>query len=43
MKLTVLRWVMCFAWTCEEYAKAFSEWAQQQYSNEVHGIGAIDP
>lgn len=42
MKLAVLRWIMRFAWMCEDYAKEFSEWAQQKYSNEVHGIGSIE-
>ncbi len=43
MKLWIIRWIMVFAWTCDEYADAFVEWAQQQYSNEVHGIGSIEP
>ncbi len=41
MKLNILRRIMCFAWTCDEWTKAFVEWAEQQYSNEVYGIGRI--
>ncbi len=43
MKLWICRWIMCLAWTCDEYANGFVEWAEQQYSNEVHGIGRIEP
>lgn len=42
MSLRFWRFVMCFAWTCDEYADGFVTWAEQQYSNEVHGIGRID-
>ena len=41
MKLWLLRWIMCFAWTVEEYARGFVAWAEQQYSDELHGIGRI--
>ncbi len=42
MKLTILRWIMCLAWTIDEYADGFVEWSQQKYSDELHGIGSID-
>ena len=42
MKLRALRFVMAVAWTCEEYAREFVAWAEQKYSDEVHGIGRIE-
>lgn len=42
MKLLILRSIMAFAWTLDAYANEFVEWAQQKYSDEVHGIGRID-
>lgn len=42
MKLFLWRWVMVTAWTIDEYADGFVEWAQQNYSNELHGLGSID-
>lgn len=42
MKLWTLRWIMVFSWTCDEYAKLFVTWAEQNYSDEVHGIGRVE-
>jgi hypothetical protein len=41
LKLYLLRWLMAFAWTIEDYAKEFVEYAQQKYSDELHGIGRV--
>ena len=41
MKLLFYRLLMTVAWTCDEYADGFVEWAQQKYSDELHGIGTI--
>lgn len=41
MKLVFWSWVMSFAWTIDEYADGFVEWAQQKYWDELHGIGRI--
>lgn len=38
MKLKFWRFVMCLAWTCDDFADEFVEWAQQQYANEVYGL-----
>ena len=35
------RFVMQFAWTTDDYAKEFVEWAEQKYSLAAHGIGSV--
>lgn len=41
MKAWLLRFIMRTAWTMDEYAKAFVKWSEQNYSDEIHGIGRI--
>lgn len=42
MKLAILLRVMWAAWTINDYSVALVEWAQQKYSDELHGIGTVD-
>ena len=43
MKLAILRTVMRAAWTLDEWTTSLVLWAEQKYSDEVHGIGRIQP
>lgn len=42
MRIRFWRSVMHMSWTINDLSDTFVEWAQQQYSNEVHGIGSIE-
>lgn len=42
MKLRFWQFVMSFAWTVETYAKEFTNWTRQKYSDELFGMGMID-
>ncbi len=42
LRLRFWRGVMFTAWTCDEYADSFVEWAQQKYANVLYGIGSIE-
>ena len=42
MKLMFWRYVMHLSWTLATRAEDFVEWAQQKYSNELHGMGTIE-
>jgi hypothetical protein len=33
---------MYLSWTLAERVEDFVEWAQEKYSNELHGMGTID-
>ena len=43
MMLVIRRTVMRIAWTLDEWANELVAWAEQKYSDEVHGIGRIQP
>lgn len=38
MKLYILRFVLAFAWTVNDYSNGFVDWAEKCYMNEVYGL-----
>lgn len=42
MRLRFWRAAMHLSWAINDLSDEFVEWVQQQYSNEVHGIGSVE-